>query len=92
MDLGKFNTEEEAAAAYDRASVWCLGITSRLNFPAEQQIGGVCFLSKVQTRLRNLSALQQPGTIAAVQLCPFHPFRLRLLWQNKRQIEMLTRH
>ena len=41
VDLGKFNTEEEAAAAYDRASVWCLGLTSRLNFPAEQQIGGV---------------------------------------------------
>lgn len=41
MDLGKFNSEEEAAAAYDRASVWCLGLTSRLNFPAEQQMGQV---------------------------------------------------
>ncbi|CAK0757170.1 hypothetical protein CVIRNUC_002518 [Coccomyxa viridis] len=39
VDLGKFNSEEEAAAAYDRASVWCLGLTSRLNFPAEQQMG-----------------------------------------------------
>lgn len=44
VDLGKFNTEEEAAAAYDRASVWCLGLTSRLNFPAEQQIGAVGLL------------------------------------------------
>ncbi len=47
VDLGKFNTEEEAAAAYDRASVWCLGLTSRLNFPAEQQIGVVSFLGLV---------------------------------------------
>ena len=45
MDLGKFNSEEEAAAAYDRASVWCLGLTSRLNFPAEQQMGQVRYLA-----------------------------------------------
>ena len=49
MDLGKFNSEEEAAAAYDRASVWCLGLTSRLNFPAEQQMGQVrCTGSEAQ--------------------------------------------
>lgn len=41
VDLGKFDSEEEAAAAYDRASVWCLGLTSRLNYPPEQQIGAV---------------------------------------------------
>ena len=49
VDLGKFNSEEEAAAAYDRASVWCLGLTSRLNFPAEQQMGQVrCAGSEAQ--------------------------------------------
>ena len=51
VDLGKFSTEEEAAVAYDRASVWCLGLTSRLNFPAEQQIGVVGFLASVPLAL-----------------------------------------
>ncbi len=58
VDLGKFSTEEEAAIAYDRASVWCLGLTSRLNFPAEQQIGMVGFLASVLLALQHITSDQ----------------------------------
>ena len=34
VDLGKFDSEEAAARAHDRAAVWCLGLTATTNFPA----------------------------------------------------------
>ena len=36
VDLGKFDSEEEAARAHDRAAVWCLGLTATTNFPANE--------------------------------------------------------
>lgn len=33
VDLGKFDSADEAARAHDRAAVWCLGLTATTNFP-----------------------------------------------------------
>ncbi|KAK9845452.1 hypothetical protein WJX81_006742 [Elliptochloris bilobata] len=33
VDLGKFESAEEAARAHDRAAVWCLGLTATTNYP-----------------------------------------------------------
>ena len=32
VDLGKFDSADEAARAHDRAAVWCLGLTATTNF------------------------------------------------------------
>lgn len=36
IELGKYDTELEAARAYDRGVVWCQGLTATTNFPVEE--------------------------------------------------------
>jgi hypothetical protein len=38
VDVGRFESEEDAALAYDRAAVWCLGLTTPTNFPVAERI------------------------------------------------------
>lgn len=38
VDVGRFDSEEDAARAYDRAAVWCLGLTAQTNFPVSDLI------------------------------------------------------
>ncbi|CAL8469832.1 g9374 [Coccomyxa elongata] len=38
VEVGRFDTEEEAARAYDRAAVWCLGLTAQTNYPISELI------------------------------------------------------
>ncbi len=38
LDLGKFDTEEEAARAYDRAVLWSLGLTAPINLPLTEHL------------------------------------------------------
>ena len=38
VDLGKFDSAEEAARAYDRAAVWCLGLTAPTNEPVAEAL------------------------------------------------------
>lgn len=53
VDVGRFENEEEAARAYDRAAVWCLGLTAHTNFPLSNliQVGGPSGFSKLQFEL-----------------------------------------
>ena len=44
VDLGKFDSADEAARAHDRAAVWCLGLTATTNFPVADTL-------RVRTRL-----------------------------------------
>ena len=46
VDLGKFDSEEAAARAHDRAAVWCLGLTATTNFPAADWALQVCALAR----------------------------------------------
>lgn len=38
VDVGRFDSEVDAARAYDRAAVWCLGLTAQTNFPVSSLI------------------------------------------------------
>jgi hypothetical protein len=53
LELGFYETEEDAALAYDRAAEWKYRKFARLNFPASKRVPVSCKMDPALGRLRN---------------------------------------